>query len=229
MNPFLSVLFALSSAQAAVPRDPASLLKTLHDDLRKSSRSTGETRDKLRKAAKVVFDRELAASVPRTPRPVWSLFEDHLDDLADADRFPVKTDRAERDLWVVSCRSALARQLAHSKESNGTDAEMPTTAQVFSDAMDGAGDVKTRFGAEGLDDLKIAAIDGLNQTFRSLIRRARPPSSGDPKSQYASQLARIDQKFPVAGDTEKKANLRANNLLKDVAKAALDRALSGTK
>ncbi len=229
MNPFLSVLFALSSAQAAGPKDPGSLLKTLYDDLRKSSRSVGETRERLRKAAKDVFDRELATSVPRTPRPVWSLFEDHLDNLADADRFPVKTDKAERDLWVASCRAALGRQLAHSKESKGTDAEMPTPVQAFNDAMDAAGDVKTLFGQEGLEELRSTAIDGLNQAFRSLIRRARPPSSGDPKSQYASQLAKIDQKFPVAGDTEKKANLRANSLLKDVAKAALDRALSGTK
>lgn len=229
MNPLLSVLLALSSAQAAAPKDPGSLLKTLYDDLRKASRSAGESRDRLRKSAKDIFDRELATSVPKTPRAAWTLFEDHLDNLADADRFPVKTDKAERDLWIAACRGALNRQLAHSKESKGTDGEMPTTAQAFNEAMDGAGDVKTRFGAEGLEDLRIAAIDGLNQAFRSLIRRARPPSSADPKSQYASQLARIGQRFPVAGDAEKKANLRANSLLKDAAKAALDRALAGTK
>ena len=169
------------------------------------------------------------AACSLAPRPVWSLFDDHLDNLADADRFPVKTDKAERDLWIAACRAALNRQLAHSKESKGTDAEMPTTAQVFNEAIDAAGDVKSRFGGEGLEDLRVAAIDGLNQAFRSLIRRARPPSSGDPKSQYASHLAKIDQRFPVAGDADKKANLRANSLLKDVAKAALDRALAVTK
>lgn len=228
MNPFLPILLCLSAAQAPPAKDPVHLLKTLHEDLRKAARSSPDVRDKLRKAAKDVFDKELAASAPKTPRPAWDLFADHLDRLADADRFPAKTDKAERDLWIASCKAALTRLLAQSKEAKAADAEMPTTTQMFNEAVNAAGDIKDRFGADGLDDLRSAAIDALNATYRGLLRRARAPS-GDPKTQYAAQLVKIDQKFPIDGDAEKKANNRTNSLLKDAAKSALDRALAGTK
>lgn len=227
MIPSLLLLVA-SLAQTPAPREPASLLNALYDDLRKASRSAPDARDKLRKAAKEAFDRDLTAAVPKAPRSVWELFSDHLERLADADRFPAKTDKAERDLWLLSCRAALNRLLTFSRESKAPDAEMPTTTLTFNEAMDAAGDVRSRFGREGVEDLSGAAFDGLSLTYRSLIRRARAPA-GDPKSQYTSQLAKIDQKYPVDGEAHKRSNGRANSLLRDAAKAALDRALSTTR
>lgn len=222
----LALAFVLSfSAQASGGKDPAALLRTLYDDLRKASQAAADARDKARKSARDAFDREIGAATLRAPKSAWDLVRDHFDRLSEGDRFSLKNDRAERDLWVSACRTALLRQLALSKEVKGTDAEMATTSQLFNDAFSTVGELRTKFTAEGTDDLRGAALEGVGMTFRLLIRRARVPAI-DAKAAYASQLSKIDQKFPVDGDGGK-VNGRINAVLKEAAKSALDRSLSG--
>jgi len=205
-------------------RDPADVLRTFEDDLRKATRAAGDHRDKLRIAAKISFDKDVAAAVLKNPKSGWDHYTDFLSALGKAERsFGGKNEGAERILYVAGCRAAFQRQLVQCKETKLAATEQPTTTELFNALVDAMTTVKSRYIGEGVQDLREAAYEMAYGTFRNFIRKARAPS-GEPKNLYASQLVKIDKSFVIAAD-ERPKNDTPNKLLKEAAKDALDRAV----
>jgi hypothetical protein len=224
MIPAILALALAAGYGSAQQRDPADLLRTLEDDLRKATRTSGDQREKLRIAAKSAFDKDVAAAVLKNPKASWDHFSDYLTSLGKAERsFGGKNEGAERLLWIQACKMALQRQLTQCKDTKFAAGDRPTTTELFNALVDAMSNVKTRYIGEGVQDLREAAYDMAYTTFRTFIRKARAPS-GEPKNLYAAQLAKIDKSFMIVADERAKNDL-PNRLLKEAAKDALDRAL----
>jgi hypothetical protein len=226
----LGVALATLLAQAAqAPRDPLDILATLEDDLRKATRAPADQRDRLRRAARDAFEREVERGAPRIAKAAWDHFFDYLTKLGMAERvFSDKDERQERDLWVACCKTALLKLVSQCRESKAAPADQPSTSELFNATVDAVTRVKNRFIGDEVNDLRISAYDALNQVFRQLVRRARAPQ-GDPKNLYTGHIVTVDRRFLLASDMERKANDVPNRLLKDVARACLDRALAASR
>ncbi len=226
----LAVALATLLAQAAQgPRDPMDVLGTLEGELRKATRAPADQRDRLRRAARDTFEREVEQGVPKVTKAAWDHFGDYLSKLGMAERvFSSKDERQERDLWVACCKTALLRMVSQGKENKLAPADQPTTSELFNATVDAVTRVKSRFIGDEVNDLRVSAYDAINQVFRQLVRKARAPQ-GDPRNLYSGHIVTVDRRFVTVSDLERKANDVPNSLLKDVAKACLDRALAGGK
>lgn len=225
-----TLLLALFPAAVQESKDPAEVLRTLEEDLRKAITNSGknkDTRKKLTALAKSSFDGDIRASAPKVPKGVWEYHDDFLGRLAVADvHFRHEDDRAERTIWFAGCRSAFSRQIAGSKEA-AAGVEAPSTDQLYLDFRDAVAKVGKRF-APGAVDYDKAGYEAAREAFNALIQKARAPG-GDPKLAYAKALSDIDRVYPINTDDLKKANTQRHQMLTAAAKAVLDRALTAPK
>jgi hypothetical protein len=203
----------------------------LEEDLRKAIKTGGkdkDVRDKLTKLAKATFDRAIGSSTPKSAKSVWEYQAEFLEHIALADaQFRAEADKAERTIWIASCKAVFSRQTATSKESGLADAAWPTVEDVYYELKQAVSRVEKRFGRDAGEYDK-AGYDAAKQAFAYVIAKARAPG-GDPKSLYAKWLVEIDQVYPLTSDEQKKLNTQKNQLLKTAAKNALDRALAAPK
>jgi hypothetical protein len=227
----IELLLLASCTGPQDPKDPTEVLRSLEEDLRKAVKTGGkdkDVRDKLTKLAKTTFDRAIGTSSPKGAKSIWEYHSEFLEHIALADtHFRAEPDKAERTIWIASCKTVFSRQATTSKESGLADAVCPTVEDVYYDLKQAVSKVEKKFGRDAGEYDK-AGYDAAKQAFASVIARARAPG-GDPKSLYTKWLVEIDQVYPLTSDEQKKLNTQKNQLLKTAAKTALDRALAAPK
>jgi hypothetical protein len=224
MGTVLAICFFTLSAQA---KDPEEVLTVYLSDLEKAVKNTSaknpQDRSKLEQAARLAFDRELTASTPTVPKPVWDYLNRHLDNLRLGDKkFPEEPWKAERTLWINGCKAVLMKELKNAKEPETP----PTTEQLFESTFDAVREVDKMFPLA--QDLRQDGTGSVRTIFSQLLAKSTPTTK-DAKLLYTERIARIDKTFPVASDKEKTVNTEACTLLKTVAKSLFDRDLPGGK
>lgn len=222
-----TLVLAVLLAQA---KDPADVLDVLETQLRKAvQNSRPAAREKLRSEARDAFEREIGRSAARTPKAAWDYFSDFVGRIAYAQRaFSAPDEKPERDLWIHACVTTLIKQAGQSKESRLPPEQQPTTAELFDDCFEASIKVRTRFLEEKNWDLARAGYQGANHVVQSLLRKARAPR-GEPKNLHATHLDLINGRLSLTREADRQANEYANNFLRGVAKACLDRGEAARK
>jgi hypothetical protein len=223
-----SILLAWSMALcSAQSKDPEEVLTTYLSDMEKAIKNTNaknpQDRMKLEQAAKLAFDRELSASAPSVPKPVWDYLGKHLDNLRLGDKkFPEEPWKTERNFWISACKAVFSREITRAKDPETP----PSTEQLFESVFDAVREVDKMFPLA--QDLRADGIASARSIYSLQLNKATPTTK-DAKLLYTERLARIDKTFPVASDKEKTANTESCTLLKTVAKNLFDRDLPGGK
>lgn len=224
MNCCVTVIFMLAS-RAQDAKDPADVLRSFEEELRKAVVTAAKNKDlrqKLGKLAKATFDKDITTAVPKAPRGAWEYHADLLDRLAVADvHFRHDDDKAERTLWFAACKAAFTRQLAACKE-NAPGAEPPATEQVYYDLKQTVAKVAKRFTAAATDYDRVG-YEAAREAFTALNAKSKS-GAGDPKADYTKNLTEIDKLYSMTTDDQKKANTLPSQVLKTAAKSSLDRA-----
>jgi hypothetical protein len=212
-------------------KDPADVLRSFEEELRKAVISAAKDKDlrqKLGKIAKATFDKDIAQAVSKSAKSAWEYHGDFLDRIALADvHFKHDDDKAERTLWFAACKAVFTKQLAGCKEAVPGATDLPSTEQVYYDLKQAIGRVAKRFVA-GATDYDRAGYEAAREAFTALNAKARAPAT-DPKASYTKQLIEIDRLYPLGTDEQKKANAQPSQILKAAAKSSLDRSAVAPK
>jgi len=208
-------------------KDPEEVLTTYLGDLEKAIKNTTsknpQDRSKLEQAAKLGFDRELTASTPAVPKPVWDYLSKHLDNLRLGDKkFPEEPYKAERALWISACKAVFTKEIGRAKEAEAA----PSTDQVFESLFDAVREIDKMFPLA--QDLRTDGLTSAKVIYNQLLGKALPTTK-DAKLLYTERLARIDKTFSVTNDKEKTSNTESSNLLKAAAKAMFEKDLAAGK
>jgi hypothetical protein len=225
MSPLLA-LALLSGVFPTQAKDPEEVLTTYMGDLEKAIKNTTAKnlpdRAKLEQAARLAFDRELAASAPSVPKLVWDYQSKHLDNLRLGDKkFPEEPSKAERALWITACKAVFNREIARAKEPDAP----PSTEQLFETFFDAVREVEKMFPLAL--DLRSDGVASARTIFAAQLLKS-VPTTKDAKIIYNERLVRIDKSFPITGD-KTTANTEACTVLKNAAKSLFDRDLPGGK
>jgi hypothetical protein len=209
-------VLVLALSQGA-PREPLDILSSFGADLRKGLRPNVD-RAAFQKAAVQQFDREIDRAVMRTPKLVWEHFNEYVARLYEAERsFNGKEQKPERELWITACRNTLLKAAALARAPD----EAPSSAELFNACLEAAARVRSRITGEGVDDLSNSAFESINHVFRGQLRRCRAPK-GDPKAVYLTQISQVELRFGKTNDLPER-------MLRDIAKACMDRDVSARR
>lgn len=209
----------------AQAKDPQELFEQFEKQLAKATLNTKPgQREKARVELRDSFEREIGRTSVKTPKGAWDYFSDYVSRLAFAEReFGGNDEGPEREIYLTACQSLLTRQIAQCAESKLPADQQPTTSELFNDCVEGVTRIKTRFTQEKSYDLAKAGYAGVNQVFQSLLRKSNRPKN-DPKSLYTSHLDLVNTRFLLTREMDRAQNEPAHRLLRDIAKACLDRA-----
>jgi hypothetical protein len=209
-------VLVLALAQGA-SKEPMDILSSFGTDLRKALRPNVD-RGAYQKAAVQQFDKEIDRAAMRAPKPVWEHFNEYVARLYEAERsFNAKEHKPERELWITACRNTLLKAAALARIPD----DPPSTAELFTACMDAAARVRSRITGEGVDDLSASAFESINHVFRGQLRRCRA-AKGDPKAVYLTQISQIELRFGKTNDLPER-------MLRDIAKACMDRDVSARR
>lgn len=209
----------------AQAKDPQELFEQFEKQLAKATLNTKPgQREKTRVELRDSFEREIGKTSVKSPKKAFAYFSDFATRLAFAEReFGGSDEGPEREIYVTACLTLLSRQVSQGVESKLPVDQQPSTSELFNECVEGVTRIKTRFTSEKSYDLAKAGYAGLNNVFQSLLRKSRPPQN-DPKSLYTSHLDLVNSRFLLTREMDRAQNEPAHRLLRDIAKACLDRA-----
>ena len=222
MNLVLECAALVLLAQA---KDAQELFDQFEKQLAKASINTKPgQREKARSELRDAFEREIGRAAVKAPKKAWDYFSDHVQRLAFAEReFGGNDEGPEREIYLTACQSLLHRLVSQCVESKLPPDQQPTTSELFNECVEAVTRVRTRFTNDKSYDLAKAGYGAVNHVFQNLLRKSRAPKN-DPKSLYTSHLDLVNTRFLLTREMDRAANEPAHRLLKDIAKACLDKA-----